>query len=72
MKLFLLVLTGGTEIGIDGPFSSEEERLAAAKNIFREGRPDQGDNVFQLSIEDDDPSVAEYIDGDLEEDDDEE
>lgn len=63
---YILVVQGGTEIDLRGPFDTFEKRDTAAKRLWKRLRKPY-DNLFFMDCEQGaNPIVGSYIDGDLE------
>ena len=65
---YVLAMTGGTEICVDGPaFSTHEERDEFAKETWAGQDASKGDNVFWADVsETGQLKVGAYMEGDLE------
>lgn len=57
---------GGCEIWSEGPFESEEDRSAQAKNLWAEMRAVPGSNIFKAEVDKNgELSTGLFIDGEL-------
>ena len=73
MSFYVIKIWGAVEPSMEGPFEKIEDRLAQAKEMWKDCNGDNCDNLFKLDIAPGcEPQIFPFLEGELSDEDSEE